>query len=412
MSWFKSLLKLPAGPEGARRDESGLDNFPCGTLSTVISPMAVHVEGTDADRITARITTPSGVETRVTTESNYSLDHSATPWLPPLLTAGMRKGWDITFDGPVDSTALRGASGAQKVFLDWYPKRFREVSISAEPGRVATGATGVGCFFSGGVDSFYSAITESDRITHLIFVHGFDIDVDDENLAARASAAARESAAELNKPLIEVKTTMRSAFGDRLPLDWGYDFHGAALAHVGLALSQHLSTVIIPSSNCREELTPWGSHPDLDPLWSSGTVEFEHHELELHRLGKIRRIGENRTAMNHLRVCWENLDGAFNCGRCAKCVRTRIGLAAAGAQCTTFPEIIDTRAVRRMDLTSADRGYLKNSLAAMDEPGVTDVDLQRAVHTAIRRSYWTPALFFMRSAGSRVGQVIRRSLRR
>lgn len=412
MSWFKSLLKLPAGPEGARRDESGLDNSPCGTLSTVISPMAVHVEGTDADRITARITTPSGVETRVTTESNYSLDHSATPWLPPLLTAGMRKGWDITFDGPVDSTALRGASGAQKVFLDWYPKRFREVSISAEPGRVATGATGVGCFFSGGVDSFYSAITESDRITHLIFVHGFDIDVDDENLAARASAAARESAAELNKPLIEVKTTMRSAFGDRLPLDWGYDFHGAALAHVGLALSQHLSTVIIPSSNCREELTPWGSHPDLDPLWSSGTVEFEHHELELHRLGKIRRIGENRTAMNHLRVCWENLDGAFNCGRCAKCVRTRIGLAAAGAQCTTFPEIIDIRAVRRMDLTSADRGYLKTSLAAVDESGVTDVDLQRAVHTAIRRSYWTPALFLMRSAGSRVGQVIRRSLRR
>jgi hypothetical protein len=412
MSWFKSLLKLPAGPEGARRDESGLDNSPCGTLSTVISPMAVHVEGTDADRITARITTPSGVETRVTTESNYSLDHSATPWLPPLLTAGMRKGWDITFDGPVDSTALRGASGAQKVFLDWYPKRFREVSISAEPGRVATGATGVGCFFSGGVDSFYSAITESDRITHLIFVHGFDIDVDDENLAERASAAARESAAELNKPLIEVKTTMRSAFGDRLPLDWGYDFHGAALAHVGLALSQHLSTVIIPSSNCREELTPWGSHPDLDPLWSSGTVEFEHHELELHRLGKIRRIGENRTAMNHLRVCWENLDGAFNCGRCAKCVRTRIGLAAAGAQCTTFPEIIDVRAVRRMDLRSRDRGYLRTALAAMDASGVTDVDLQRAVHTAIRRSYWTPALFFVRSAGSRVGQVIRRSLHR
>ncbi|WP_254924000.1 MULTISPECIES: hypothetical protein [unclassified Rhodococcus (in: high G+C Gram-positive bacteria)] len=412
MSWFKSLLKLPAGREGARRDESGLDNFPCGTLSTVISPMAVHVEGTDAERITARITTPSGVETRVTTESNYSLDHSATPWLPPLLTAGMRKGWDITFDGPVDSTALRGASGAQKVFLDWYPKRFREVSISAEPGRVATGATGVGCFFSGGVDSFYSAITESDRITHLIFVHGFDIDVDDENLAARASAAARKSAAELGKPLIEVKTTMRSAFGDRLPLDWGYDFHGAALAHVGLALSQHLSTVIIPSSNCREELTPWGSHPDLDPLWSSGTVEFEHHELELHRLGKIRRIGENRTAMNHLRVCWENLDGAFNCGRCAKCVRTRIGLAAAGAQCTTFPEIIDVRAVRRMDLRSRDDGYLRTALAAMQASGISDAELTQAVNQAIRRSYWTPALFFMRSAGSRVGQVIRRSLRR
>lgn len=412
MSWSKSLIKVPVGPEAARRDESGLDDARCGTLRPVISPMSVHVEGTGAGPITARITTPSGAEARVTTESNYPLDHSHTPWLPPLLTAGMRKGWDITFDGPVDSTALRGASEVQKVFLDWYPKRFREVSISAEPGRVATGATGVGCFFSGGVDSFYSAITQSDRITHLIFVHGFDIGIDDESLAIRALAGARESAAELGKPLIEVKTTIRSAFGNRLPLDWGYDFHGAALAHVGLALSQHLSTVIIPSSNCREELAPWGSHPDLDPLWSSGTVVFEHHELDLQRLGKIRRIGGNRTAMNHLRVCWENPDGAFNCGRCAKCVRTQIGLSVAGAQCTTFPGGIDVRAVRRMNLRSRDRGYLKTALAAMQASGISHAELRQAVNTAIRRSYWTPALFYMRSAGARVGQVIRRSLRR
>ncbi|WP_179272045.1 hypothetical protein [Rhodococcus sp. 05-2254-6] len=378
----------------------------------MISPMTVHVDDTGADSIAARITTPSGVEVRVRTESNYSLDHSSTPWLPPLLTAGMRKGWDLSFDGPVDSTALRGASEAQKIFRDWYPKRFREVSMSAEPGRVATGATGVGCFFSGGVDSFYSAIMESDRITHLIFVHGFDIGIGDESLAARALAGARESAAELGKPLIEVKTTIRSAFADRLPLDWGYDFHGAALAHVGLALSQHLSTVIIPSSNCREELAPWGSHPDLDPLWSSSSVAFEHHELDLHRLGKIRRIGENRTAMNHLRVCWENLDGKFNCGRCAKCVRTQIGLAAAGARCTTFPETMDVRAVARMHMRSRDRGYLRTSLAAMHDAGVTDTELQRAVNTAIRRSHWTPALFHVRRAGSYIGQVIRRSLRR
>ena len=412
MSWSKSLIKVPVGPEAARRDESGLDDARCGTLRPVISPMSVHVEGTGAGPITTLIRTPSGAEARVTTESNYPLDHSHTPWLPPLLTAGMRKGWDITFDGPVDSTALRGASEVQKVFPDWYPKRFRKVSISAEPGRVATGATGVGCFFSGGVDSFYSAITQSDRITHLIFVHGFDIGIDDESLAIRALAGARESAAELGKPLIEVKTTIRSAFGNRLPLDWGYDFHGAALAHVGLALSQHLSTVIIPSSNCREELASWGSHPDLDPLWSSGTVVFEHHELDLQRLGKIRRIGGNRTAMNHLRVCWENPDGAFNCGRCAKCVRTQIGLSVAGAQCTTFPGGIDVRAVRRMNLRSRDRGYLRTALAAMQASGISDAELTQAVNTAIRRSYWTPALFYMRSAGARVGQVIRRSLRR
>ncbi|WP_179274878.1 hypothetical protein [Rhodococcus sp. 05-2255-1e] len=372
------------------------------------SQMTVHVEDTDAHRIAARIVTPLGKEAVVTTASNYELDHSATPWLPPMLVAGMRKKWSIAFDGPVDSTALRGAPEAQKVLLDWYPRRFHGISVSAEPSDALSDGRGVGCFFSGGVDSFYSAITESDRITHLIFVHGFDISAGNEELAGRALASARDAAAELGKPLIEVKTTLRSAFGDRLPLDWGYDLHGAALAHVGLALSQHVSTVMIPSSNSRWDLLPWGSHPDLDPLWSSSSVTFDHHELEVDRLGKLRRIGLDETAMKHLRVCWENRDGRFNCGVCFKCIRTKIGLAAAGAESEALPGPIDLHAVRSLTLTNRQCHHLRNGLAAMEEAGVTDDGVVAAVDTAIRRRHWRQAASYLRRARSISTDFIRR----
>lgn len=360
--------------------------------------MTVYVEDAEAHRIAARIVTPLGAEASVTTSSNYELDHSATPWLPPMLVAGMRKKWSIAIDSPVDSTVLQGAAAAQEVFLDWYPRRFHGISVSADPSDALSDGRGVGCFFSGGVDSFYSAITQSDRITHLIFVHGFDISAGNEDLAGRALASARDAAAELGKPLIEVKTTLRSAFGDRLPLDWGYDLHGAALAHVGLALSRHLSTVMIPSSNSRWDLLPWGSHPDLDPLWSSSSVTFEHDELDVDRLGKIRRIGVDETAMRHLRVCWENRDGRFNCGVCFKCIRTKIGLAAAGADSAALPGPIDLHAVRSLTLTKRQCHHLRNGLAAMSEAGVTDDGVIAAVDKAIRRRHWRQAASYVRRA--------------
>ncbi len=370
--------------------------------------MNVHVQPTDGNRITAQIIAPRGVETQVTTESNYKLDHSATPWLAPLLVAGMRKGWNIGFSDPVDSFALRGAVAAQNILVDWYPKRFRQISVSAEPTQVVSGAKGVGCFFSGGVDSFYSAITQSDRISHLIFVHGFDIAVDDEDLALRALSGAREAAAELGKPLIEIKTTLRPAFGNRLPLEWGYDFHGAALAHVGLALSQHLNTVIIPSSYSRRQLHPWGSHPELDPLWSSNGVAFEHHELDVDRYGKIRFIGGNETAMKHLRVCWQNPNGSFNCGRCAKCLRTKIGLILAGAESSKLPGAIDLGAVRRMKMEGWDRRQFRDGIAALEQSGTLDVHFHRAMKRAIRRSYRSQAMSY--SVNARPVQMLVRGV--
>ncbi|QIK49931.1 hypothetical protein G8C36_06745 [Gordonia terrae] len=352
------------------------------------STMSVRSLVSSATRIGAEITGPNDRSFTVVTEANYTLNSSPTPWLSATLPAAMKANMSLTLAGDVDEAALDNSNRAQDVLSMWYPRHYPRVVVEAQTTPAsADRASGVGCFFSGGVDSFYSAFTRSEQITHLIFVHGFDIAIDDAELAAEALQAARAAAAEIGKPLIEVRTTLRSAFGDPLELTWGHIYHGAALAHVANALSPHLGTVIVPSSFRTDQLHPWGSHPDLDSAWSSSTMTIEHDNVDVGRFQKIRAISDSSIAMKHLRVCWQNRDGRFNCGRCSKCLRTKLGIEIAGAQCMTLPGSLDPKAIRRMYVDQTERMFLREALTELREGDLNAPELERAVRSAIRRSY-------------------------
>ncbi|QTI71856.1 hypothetical protein J6U32_22225 [Gordonia polyisoprenivorans] len=298
---------------------------------------------------------------------------------------------DLTIEGAVDPVALENAGKAQRVLAEWYPRHLAPADIHAGQGPTAPRADGVGCFFSGGVDSFYSALTHLDRLTHLVFVLGFDI-MNDEALATQALDSARSAAAELGKPLIEVRTTLRSAFGDVARVPWGWIFHGPALAHVATALSPVLGTVIVPSSYSTGNMHRWGSHPELDSLWSTSAVTLEHDATDVTRFEKVRAISRSATAMKNLRVCWENRDGRFNCGRCSKCLRTKLELLVAEADCATLSQRPRAEQVRRMRTDSGERFFLQQVLDELHSGNIDDPELERAIRYAIR---WGPILQFV-----------------
>jgi hypothetical protein len=296
----------------------------------------------------------------------------------------MRLGSTLDLEG-CDSIALSNASKAQRLLASWYGD-LSEVDIVSSEERVHTRpeSRGTGCFFSGGADSFYSAIERSEEISHLIFVTGFDIDADDVALAEQALTGAREAAESLGKELIEVKTNIRHSSEGLL--DWGTHYHGAALATVGLLLGDVLARVIIPASYHVDDLFPWGSHPTLDPLWNSSTVTFEHHGEFATRPQKVERIAENDAAMDHLRICWENLGGAFNCGQCEKCVRTMVNLRVIGAleRCQTLPSTVDVQRLRSFRPQHGSAVFAKQNLAAMKAHGVHDKELSAALTRMVR----------------------------
>jgi hypothetical protein len=178
-------------------------------------------------------------------------------------------------------------------------------------------------------------------IDDLLFVRGLDIAIDDpkvDDLFAMSVLNAKRVADQFRKTLLVASTNLRH-FTNRF-VTWGKTCHGAALASIALALGERFTEANIASTYDWEHLMPWGSHPKLDPLWSNGKVLLSHDGCEATRLDKTRLVSEHLIALETLRVCYENPDSLYNCGKCRKCLRTMVELQRCGAleRCQTFPQ--------------------------------------------------------------------------
>jgi len=209
---------------------------------------------------------------------------------------------------------------------------------------IANAASGVSLFFSGGVDSSYSLIKHQEEIDNLILVHGFDVPVVDTEAFALAETRVRETARLFDKRLIVVRTNLREE-QPHIREGWGM-YHGAALATVALALAPSHGKVYIASSTSYPFLHPWGSHPLLDPLWSTEAVKIVHDGGET-RMNKLRVVIQYPEVLSRLRVCWEN-PRSYNCGLCGTCIKTMLGLRALGIEhCAAFPDTLTPERVRQ-----------------------------------------------------------------
>ena len=251
------------------------------------------------------------------------------PFLPVALIPAMRRKWTISVEGPVSSKLLQGADVVQQLMTDWYSD-FGKVELQSRTmvAPPVSDQTGVASFFSGGVDSFYTLQQHLEEISHLIFVHGFDIPLSHSKDREKAAASARKAADQLGLPLIEVETNLRQ-FGQP-HVSWPHAYFGAGLAAVALLLSPRFKRVYLPASVSRDQLVPMGSHPDLDPRWSNEQMRLIHDGLDATRFEKIQSIGAWDVARKRLRVCYQLNTEHLNCGRCRKCLWTMMMLRASG----------------------------------------------------------------------------------
>jgi hypothetical protein len=344
-------------------------------------------KGNSANAILA---TPKGEE-HIVTSATVSVDQTGTPWLPAVLPPAMKLRANIFTDAPVDELLLDNLSEVQKVLAGWYDD-MQIVDIDAASCRCTLKPRptppGKGVFFSGGVDSFYSAI-HSDA-THLVFVHGFDIDIDNTPLAEKALTGVRRAAAALGKELIEVSTNLRQ-FSNK-HTHWAYRYHGAAMAHIGHLLADHLDTMYIPSTyDANSTAMPWGTHPQLDHWWSSSRVKFVHHGFEKTRAQKVQALVDHQAAMDNLRVCWLNWrdpHGDYNCGKCEKCTRTVINIQVAGGagRCRTLPPSISPKQVAKLKINNhGSMAFVEQNLDALRSSGRDDPELESALAALVER---------------------------
>lgn len=247
---------------------------------------------------------------------------SADATIPMMLLSYMKRGEDVVLGYHI-SEKLRGNLDAiQDRYCAMFPE-LKRVKVTSPKNYTA-------CFFTGGVDSFYTVLKNMDKIDRLVYVQGFDIRLDNEKQSRMVTNRLQDAAVSLRIHFRPIRSTMRDVIVDGP--SWEIQF-GAALASVALSLLG-CKKMYIPSSG----IGNWGSLPDLDPLWSTETTEIVHYGAYTSRLDKVRFISCYPVVLKHLRVCWESTT-EYNCGRCEKCLRTLVHLYICGVldKAESFP---------------------------------------------------------------------------
>ena len=251
----------------------------------------------------------------------------------------------ICVNGPVCEVLLDGLSTAMALFHAWHGDRYHPIPIECKPVSqeilLCTVKPRAAVFLSGGVDSLAVLRTNhlrlpighSDRFRDGIFIYGHDIGgiarrEPENEVFARAMRRLEKVASECDLTLMPIRTNTRHLFDDHQ--FWMRFFYSAALAAVGHTLSRRIDRLSISSGNVIQHLRPWGSHPVLDPCYSSATVQVRHAGLHHTRLDRVRWVSEWPAALSGLRVCGHNPAHGLNCGDCEKCLRTMTQLVALG----------------------------------------------------------------------------------
>jgi len=303
-----------------------------------IFPMIIHPPRTVpirdeiliSSRIEVRATTrkvPDNLWFRFPSSSQPSDD--ADPFVVALLLFAMQSGEDIEVRSSLSRKIYEGLQQYQRVFHSWFPDRFQLIEIHCSQLRddVPLVGTGKGAAFSGGVDSFYTFLSLRKELTHTIFMAGFDMPANlvesIGELIGSFSTMMQESGIEFIAGSTNIRMFVNA-------VDWT-NAHGPALIATALFFKHRLSDFYIPSSYKEGAYPNWGTHPDLDPLLSSESMNIVHHGSHVNRVQKLKLVAQAPMSYDRLRVCWIQDIGLRNCGRCEKCVRTQIALDIVGA---------------------------------------------------------------------------------
>lgn len=331
----------------------------------------------------------------------------ASPFAAALLIPSMKQGEDLVIGGTISKKLYKGMQSIRDVFLSWNlglrPINIKADSLAEDNHELnkLSSQSASASFFSGGVDSFYTYLKHkkgSKKIDYFLLINGFDINLRNNKLWLATLNNVSQIASDEKIELITVESNIRPLIDPIF--GWNYT-HGGCLASVGLLVRGGIKRIYIPSSLTKEQQDPWGSNLETDKFWSSEKLEFMHDGVETSRVHKTLQVAKSQTALNHLRVCYSNKNGAYNCGSCEKCMRTMVALQIADAlsKAKTFPaDTLNLVKLSKLKVMKDNLFFDKENLSELEANNIYP-DLQKALKECINsnntnnsRAAWTSSI--------------------
>lgn len=282
---------------------------------------------------------------------------------------------------PVSATLVEHLKLIQDIWATWNSQLHR-VTVRCNVAADALPRGDRATFFSGGIDALYAAMVGGAPNERLVFINGFDFDADPEKFQ-RATARVVRLADRLEMRLETIETNwIHFTRHHRLARLTTFGSCLGGIAHL-LAPGQ----MTIASSYSWEHLAPTGSHPLLDPLWSTTSTRIRLLGTDATRAEKTAAIAQRPDLLQDLWVCFETPEG--NCGRCSKCVRTRAMLYLLDGDQGGFPATLGNPVKRfgQIARKGMERGFLPEMVGLAQAGGHTDLvkTLHRAQRSVLRR---------------------------
>ena len=262
-------------------------------------------------------------------------DKDCDSYLLAVLMDAMGEGRDIIVKGSVSFGLLSNLTEYQAAWNKWLPDIYSIIDIKVDAAKEnGHPVSGTICAFSGGVDSMFSVWRHSQgknsyrsqNIKLCSLVHGFDIPLPDTAAFDNVTQNAITALYDIGIKIGPIKTNYREISRAK----WIYA-HAAALVAALANFKKVAGTCLIGSGFAYNYIvTPWGSTPITDFLLSSDDFIVIHDGASHTRTEKVKEISEWKVGIANLRVCWQGAMKDRNCGKCEKCVRTKLCFLASG----------------------------------------------------------------------------------